>query len=107
MKNYPPIIHIMVLVVISFAFGAITSVALRSFSSPPPQAVAASVESAATDLSKWLPSQKDIQRELERRGYDIGPKGVDGEIGTDSRAAWNAAINDQYAAITFQKVRTE
>jgi len=61
MKNYPSIIHIMVLVVISFAFGAITSVALRSFSSPPPQAVAASVESAAADLYRvtaYCPCEK-------------------------------------------------
>ena len=103
MKNYPSIIHIMVLVVISFAFGAITSVALRSFSSPPPQAAVAIDESAAADLSKWLPSQKDIQRELNRRNPKLKLK-EDGIIGLASREAWDAEVNDQYARVTFQMV---
>ncbi|MEL6568176.1 MAG: hypothetical protein AAFQ22_07140 [Pseudomonadota bacterium] len=33
---------------------------------------------------------KDIQRTLERRGFDLGPAGVDGNIGPDTRAAIRA-----------------
>ena len=61
MKNYPSIIHIMVLVVISFAFGAITSVALRSFSFTSSEVVAVRDESAATDfyrVTAYCPCEK-------------------------------------------------
>ena len=61
MKNYPSIIHIMVLVVISFAFGAITSVALRSFSFTSSEVVAVRDESAATDfyrVTAYCPCRK-------------------------------------------------
>lgn len=39
-----------------------------------------------------IPSQTDIQIFLDDAGYDIGPKGVDGKIGEDSRLAWDKYI---------------
>ena len=48
-----------------------------------------------------IPTRGDIQQMLVDRGYDIGPKGVDGKIGEDTITAWDRAICDQYAAQYF------
>ncbi len=39
-----------------------------------------------------LRSQTDVQEYLVSEGYDIGPKGVDGKIGKDTRTAWDKYI---------------
>jgi hypothetical protein len=43
-----------------------------------------------------IPTKCDIQQALVDAGYDIGTKGVDGNIGDDSNKAW-----DQYEIDTF------
>ena len=61
MKRYPTEIGIMVLVVISFAFGSVTSTALRNFSFTSSEVVAVRDESAATDfyrVTAYCPCRK-------------------------------------------------
>ena len=61
MKRYPTEIGIMVLVVISFAFGSVTSTALRNFSFTSSEVVAVRDESAATDfyrVTAYCPCEK-------------------------------------------------
>ncbi len=36
-----------------------------------------------------LMTQAEVQQHLVNAGYDVGPKGVDGHIGKDSRLAWD------------------
>ena len=50
-------------------------------------------------------SPKDIQRQLVEMGYDIGPDGVDGNIGTDTKLAWDKAICNQYAIEDMEKMK--
>ena len=48
----------------------------------------------------YIPSAKQIQERLmalDKKRYNVGPKGADGFIGTDSRTAWDNYICDQYA----------
>ncbi len=45
-----------------------------------------------------LLSQAEVQKQLIELGYDIGPKGLDGRIGPDSRKAWDTAYGNQCAA---------
>lgn len=52
---------------------------------------------------------RDLQAELVRAGFSVGPAGVDGDFGTDSRAALTAAgerlgIRDGVAEITRSSV---
>jgi len=44
---------------------------------------------SAKNLRPVMPTQTDIQTTLVQAGYDIGPKGIDGIIGKDSRLAWD------------------
>ena len=48
--------------------------------------------SAKTAKIKVFPTQTEIQTILVEAGYDIGPKGIDGKIGKDSRLAWDKYI---------------
>ncbi len=50
-----------------------------------------------------LLSQAEVQKQLIEIGYDIGPNGLDGWIGPDSRKAWNTAYGNQCAAEYFPK----
>ncbi len=61
----------------------------------------------AGEMTDFLPSQSDIQRILVDRGYNIGPDGIDGVIGTDSRDAWDLAKCDDYAKELMARVTTE
>ncbi len=45
-----------------------------------------------------IPTIVEIQTLLVNAGYDIGPKGIDGDMGGDTIAAWDKAICDQYAS---------
>ena len=45
-----------------------------------------------------IPTVEEVQILLVEAGYDIGPKGIDGDMGGDTIAAWDKAICDQYAS---------
>lgn len=49
---------------------------------------------ASTDLEE----NRRIQRELQAAGYDLGPNGVDGRIGKDTREAYNKLMADRREA---------
>jgi len=42
-----------------------------------------------------LPSVTEIQQTLVAAGYDIGPKGVDGRLGGDTKLAWESYLADE------------
>ena len=48
-------------------------------------------------LRTRIPTPCDIQQMLLNAGYDIGPRGVDCEMGTESTAAWEKASGNQFA----------
>lgn len=48
-----------------------------------------------------IPTIREIQEKLLNNGYDIGPKGIDGEMGEDTIKAWEQAVCNQYAAKYF------
>ena len=76
-----------------------------SFSSLPSE-VADANSPASVALSEWLPSQSDIQIELNRRN----PKTklyVDGFCGTLTRDKWDLAYNQQCAEDTCNFIRKE
>ncbi len=52
-----------------------------------------------------VPTMCEIQELLIDRGYDVGEDGVDCDIGTDTKTAWNKAICDQ-VAVKFSKGET-
>ncbi len=43
-----------------------------------------------------IPTIVEIQTLLVNAGYDIGTKGIDGDMGGDTIAAWELAINNQH-----------
>ena len=50
-----------------------------------------------------MPTIKQLQTELIRRGYDIGPKRADGNIGTLTKTAWDLCCNQQFADDSWPK----
>ncbi len=48
-----------------------------------------------------IPTIREIQEKLLDKGYDIGPKGIDGKMGEDTIKAWETAVCNQYAAKYF------
>lgn len=50
-----------------------------------------------------IPTPTEIQQLLIERGYNVGPDGADGKIGTKTLKAWDRAICDQYAAEYFKE----
>ena len=48
-----------------------------------------------------IPTFVEIQEQLVKRGYDIGSKGIDGDIGEKTLVAWDRALCDQFAAAYF------
>ena len=50
-----------------------------------------------------MPLREDIQQSLVAKGYDIGLKGVDGEIGKDTNAAWGKYECDQFAVEALRR----
>jgi len=55
-------------------------------------------------LENHVPTFIELQEMLTYLGYDLGPKGIDGDIGTDTKKAWEEAICNQAAAKYFRKV---
>ena len=49
-------------------------------------------------IKPTIPTFIELQTELVRRGYDIGPAGIDGRIGRDTVEAWEKAICDKEAS---------
>ena len=89
MKN-PQGIKYIVVIILSFILGVWIN-GLFNLCLPIPESPVAPIPSTGD----FLPSQTDIQRILVDRGYDIGPHGVDGVIGTNSRNAWDLAKIDE------------
>ena len=46
---------------------------------------------------RQLQTKIQIQTRLVNAGYDIGPKGIDGDIGADTSKAWDLATYQLYA----------
>ena len=57
-----------------------------------------------TEVPVLIPTKHELQQALVDAGYDIGPKGVDGDIGTDTIKAWDMYICDQFAAAEFERM---
>ena len=90
--KYPTELKLMVLIVISVAFGGIASMTLhKNFSSPPPE-----LGLSAHAEAPVLISCQELQRELNRRHPKLKLK-VDGKCGPATMAAWDAEVNTQYA----------
>ncbi len=85
-------------------WAGMTANLFRGVSSSPSEATVVNSSAAVRlSLEEHLPSQADVQRELIRRGYDIGDDGVDGKVGTDTRTAWDLAYNQQCAVDIWPK----
>ncbi len=89
-------LKITIIIVIAFALICLTAKFMEN-----------SVKKAAADTYlpslEEIPTRKYIQQLLVATGYDIGPKGVDGEIGTDTNAAWGRAECDQFAVEMMER----
>ncbi|MGR3292512.1 MAG: hypothetical protein ACUZ9M_00685 [Candidatus Scalindua sp.] len=51
--------------------------------------------------SYLIPTKMELQQILVDEGYDIGSKGVDGEIGEDTLSGWEKATGNQFAVEFF------
>jgi GAF domain-containing protein len=56
-------------------------------------------------LENHIPTIKELQKRLQRRGHDLGPHGVDGRLSEATRRAWDREIYNRYAAPYFVKER--
>ena len=65
------------------------------------------VRASASVVGAYLPTQTEIQQILVDRGYDIGPDGIDGVIGEDSRDAWDLAKCDEFYKESMTRATTD